>query len=280
MIARDWFRHWYRHNDLQVRNKANEIYRFLIYSRDFTGTREYRTQVIDHLKNYQHQVNYNWNQDYRCPTMSAAIDISDANNSAIHLVAETLFDTEKIYLTEKVFKPMVMCQPFVLFGPPNSLQYLRDYGFKTFDAFWSEDYDLIVNAKDRQCAILNLVDSIAAMPAEQFENLYQELLPIIEHNRNHFYSTKFQDILWDELQKNCSEALLKQQELSEQLPGGTWAYVVNQIFERTQCFPERWQNNLDYFINNNHIDVEKFKSTYPKLFKHYQSQKYSLDNKS
>lgn len=280
MIARDWFRHWERNNDLQVQNKANKKYKFLIYSREFTGTRKYREKIIEHLKKHQAQVNYNWDCNYRCPTLSATIDINDANNSAIQLVAETLFDTEKIYLTEKVFKPMVMCQPFILFGPPKSLQYLRDYGFKTFSDFWSEDYDLIDNASDRKQKILNLVDSLAALPAEQFKELYQDLLPIIDHNRKHFYSKEFQDLLWNELQKNCSEALLKQQELSEQLPGGNWMYYVNQIFERTGYYSDRWHTNLNYFVEHNNVSVEKFKLTYPKLFEHYQSQKYGLDNKS
>lgn len=264
MIARDWFRHWEKHNDLQVTNKSDAQYRFLIYSRDSSGSRMYRKAVINHLRSHQAMVNYNWNYDFRCATLSATIDVPDANNSAIHLVAETLFDTEKIYLTEKVFKPMVMCQPFIIFAPPKSLEYLRSYGFRTFDKFWSEDYDLIVNSEDRRIAISRLIDSLASIETKEFNQLYQEMLPVIDYNRKYFYSQDFQNLLWNELQKNCSEALQKQQELSEQLPGGTYLYCINKIIESHSYVNETWRYTIPNLVEQCNIKEQVIK-TYPKL---------------
>lgn len=268
MVARDWFRHWQHHNQLSVRNKSNENFRFLVYGRDTTGSRQYRTKVIDRLKKHQQLVNYNWSQDFRCPTLSAHISVEDANNSAIHVILETLFDTEKIYLTEKVFKPMVMCQPFILFAPPKSLQYLRDYGFKSFNGIWSEDYDLINDATVRKQTILDLVDSLAAIPGKQFHELYQELLPIVEHNKKHFYSNEFQDVLWNELQRNCSEALQKQQELSEQHYGGSWFYYLNQLLtEHPVSLTEYWKSSIHDLLKHNKINRAQLINTYPDLLK-------------
>lgn len=268
MVARDWYRHWEKHNNLNVRNKADSMYRFLIYSRAFDGTRNYRTQVINHLSMYKDLVNYNWANDVKCSTLSATIDVADANNSAIHLVAETLFNTEKIYLTEKVFKPMVMCQPFIVFAAPGSLEYLRDYGFKTFAQFWPEDYDSIVDPNERMSFILNLIDSLAAMPNAQFEELYLDILPVLEHNRQHFYSTEFQTMLWDELQKNCSDALQKQQELSEQHYGGSWFYYLNQFLTKHPMpLTEYWKSLIHNLIEHNKIDCVRLINTYPNLSK-------------
>ena len=266
MIARDWYRHWEHHNALNVHNKASTANRFLIYSRAFDGTREYRRDIINHLQRHSNLVNYNWNNDARCATLSATIDIADANNSAIHLVAETLFDTDKIYLTEKVFKPMVMSQPFILFAPPGSLQYLRDYGFKTFDTFWSEDYDLINNSTERRKTILHLIDSLAAMPQNQFRELYQELLPIVEHNRQRFYSNEFQQDLWNELQRNCSDALQKQQELSEQHYGGSWFYYLNQFLTKNPVpLTDYWKSLIHSLLEHNKIDRVRLLKEYPTL---------------
>lgn len=280
MIARDWYRHWEKNNHLKTWNKCSTQHRFLIYSRAFDGTREYRKKIIEHLEKYKDQINYNWSGDDRSPELSATINIEDANTSAIHLVAETLFDTEKIYLTEKVFKPMVMCQPFILFAAPGSLQYLRDYGFKTFSHIWAEDYDTITDPALRKQEIFRLIDSIAELDDTRFESMYQELLPIIEYNRKHFYSNEFQNLLWNELKTNVDNALLQQQEMSKIILGGTMIYYADQYAKRNNFIPPRLPYTINNAISAGTLTLSQLKSHYPILFKHYQSQKYSLDNKS
>jgi len=210
MIARDWFRHWQYYNDLFPRNKSKVSNKFLFYARDCTGTRNYRQTVIDHFRKYQDQVLHAWDGNHVDSSYSAKISIPDAMNSSVHIVAETLFDTDKIYLTEKIFKPMVMSQPFILFGPPKSLEYLRNYGFRTFGDFWDESYDLENDSDQRMSKLLDLIDNIASMSAKEFHDLYQRLLPVIEHNRQRFYSEKFQDDLILELRLNMERALFEQ----------------------------------------------------------------------
>jgi hypothetical protein len=210
MIARDWFRHWEHHPDLKVQDKSNCQQRFLLYSRAVDGTRTYRKALVDYCQQYQNIVRYNWSGNQVDSTYSAKIDIDDAANSAVHIVAETLFDTEKIYLTEKVFKPMVMSQAFILFAPPGSLQYLKDYGFKTFDSCWDESYDCEIDSIKRMKQLLSLIDHLARLPQQEFQEIYQQALPIIEHNRKRFFSTAFQEDLILEMRTNMTQALLKQ----------------------------------------------------------------------
>ena len=74
---------------------------------------------------------------------SAEIEIQNLtpwNTSFLHVVSETVWQ-DKIHFTEKVFKPIVLHQPFVVLQAPGSLEYLRSYGFKTFGAWWDEGYD-------------------------------------------------------------------------------------------------------------------------------------------
>ena len=82
---------------------------------------------------------------------SASADIPRPINSVFathsaslwHVVTETVFYYNKLHLTEKIFKPIVSKQPFMLLGAPGNLEYLRSYGFKTFDGIIDESYDLI-----------------------------------------------------------------------------------------------------------------------------------------
>jgi hypothetical protein len=210
MIARDWFRHWEHYQILAPTDKSNCQQRFLLYSRAVDGTRSYRKELLAHCQQYQILTRHNWNNNQVDSTYSAKIDIDDAVNSAVHIVAETLFDTEKIYLTEKVFKPMVMSQPFILFAPPGSLQYLKDYGFKTFDNCWDESYDKELDSEIRMNKLLTLIDHIANMSIDEFRVVYQQALFAIEHNRKRFFSTAFQEDLILEMRTNMEKALLKQ----------------------------------------------------------------------
>jgi hypothetical protein len=210
LVARDWFRHWQHYQELKVQDKSACQQRFLLYSRAIDGTRTYRKTLIDHCQKYQSIVRYNWSGDHVDSTYSAKIDIPDAVNSAIHIVAETLFDTEKVHLTEKVFKPMVLSQTFILFAPPGSLQYLKNYGFKTFDSCWDESYDCETDSVKRMEKLLSLIDYIAGLSQPEFQKIYQQALPIIEHNRKRFFSTAFQEELILEMRTNMELALLKQ----------------------------------------------------------------------
>lgn len=226
-IARDWYRYWHLHRELAPRDKSDAPYRFLLYARDDSGTRRYRKQMLERLKVHHHAILHNWEGTTVVdPTYSAKIDIADAGRSGIHLVAETLFDTNKIHLTEKVFKSMVMSQPFIIWGPPGTLGYLRDYGFQTFDHVWSESYDLEKDPAKRMEMLLELVDKINALPIKQYRRLYQRCLPTIEHNRKRFYSTEFMDQCWSELQSNWHHATDTRNELLQRFSGGHFAQVL------------------------------------------------------
>jgi hypothetical protein len=68
-------------------------------------------------------------------------------NTYISLVTESMFFQEDLnfptgFLSEKIWKPIGHCQPFILAGPSKSLRYIREkYKFKTFHPFIDESYD-------------------------------------------------------------------------------------------------------------------------------------------
>ena len=120
-------------------------------------------------------------------------------DSMLYLVSETIATGRRHQLTEKTFKPICLQMPFILHGTHGSLEYLRSYGFRTFDSIWDESYDTIVDDHDRVKAIADLIESLDKLSIEEKQKLYNRSIPIIEHNFNHFYNGNFKEILWKEL---------------------------------------------------------------------------------
>ena len=113
---------------------------------------------------------------------------------------------DRVHLTEKIFKPIVLKQPFVLLNGAGGLEYLRSYGFKTFSDFWSEEYDTIDNLDQRLQAAADVVNYVGSCSLKELEQMRDKMKPILEHNYNWFYNG-FADKCWQELETNIKETL-------------------------------------------------------------------------
>lgn len=106
------------------------------------------------------------------------------NHSSYNIVSET-HDFGETFITEKVWKPIIMEQIFVVHSKPNYLQTLRDMGFKTFNTLFDESYDQESDSDKRVDAIIKLCKFLK----EQNPNeLYRESLLIREHNSKTFFN--------------------------------------------------------------------------------------------
>tara|TARA_B100000214_G_C23787530_1_gene544297 strand:- start:352 stop:696 length:345 start_codon:yes stop_codon:yes gene_type:complete len=90
-----------------------------------------------------------------------------------------------MYLSEKVFKPMMYGLPFIYVGARHSLQMLKELGFRTFDKFIDESYDDVKDNYDRLESIAKEVDRLCGLSLEELHDLYHDNFDIIEHNYNH-----------------------------------------------------------------------------------------------
>ena len=104
------------------------------------------------------------------------------------LTTETAFNEERetcLFMSEKIFKPMLCHQPFVLVSHPNSLAQLKKLGFKTFDKWWDEHYDTIVTPTARMEAICKLTEELTNKSDSEWLEMYKDMQEVLEHNFNH-----------------------------------------------------------------------------------------------
>ena len=242
LIARDWFRYAELDSLLESRRPNKD---FLVYNRAWSGTREYRLKFAELLINNQltdqclmgfnpvDQINYkdhrfaNKNFQIICSnlenhfhlnttpsTASADYVSADYQSTEIEIVLETLFDDDRIQLTEKILRPIACGQPFMLASSYGSLEYLRSYGFETFREFINEDYDNIVDPLDRLNAIVTEMKRIASLPATEKSELYQHLREISQRNKQLFFSKQWEQKIIQEYKTNFSIAY---EQLTEKL---------------------------------------------------------------
>jgi hypothetical protein len=229
---------WYRYAQYASIKKTHPSTRFLIYNRAWSNTREYRlkfldllidNQLVDYcqtsLRSVEPELNVHY-QDYTFKNnkwkphntleihypentanshYSADFDINDYNNTDIEIVLETLFDDSRLHLTEKSLRPIACGQPFVLVATHGSLEYLRKYGFKTFDGIIDESYDLIQDPVDRMSAVISTMKQIVSWSKDQYKDNIKKLQDIAKYNQQHFFSANFFNLIVDELTHNLTQ---------------------------------------------------------------------------
>jgi hypothetical protein len=133
------------------------------------------------------------------PMHSCWLSLFDESaESLLYLVTETVAEGQRLHLTEKTFKPIALGMPFVIVGTRGSLEYLRSYGFRTFEGIWDESYDL-AEYDIRIERIASLLRSLDELPTTAKQELFESAHEVIEHNWNHFYNGGFEAVLWTEL---------------------------------------------------------------------------------
>ena len=112
------------------------------------------------------------------------------DESLVNIVNETYFFNNIIHITEKTYKPIAFMQPFIMVAAPFSLKHIQDVGFKTFDKFWDESYDLETDHVSRMNKIVDLIKQISKWSDDEKMKFIQESMSILEHNKNHLNTMK------------------------------------------------------------------------------------------
>lgn len=109
------------------------------------------------------------------------------SDTYINLVTETFFGNN-VFLSEKIFKPLSNLQPFIVLGDYKTLAELKRLGFKTFEPFIDESYDLEINPKERIKKIEIEIEKLKNKSIEEIHNWYYSIKDILLYNQKHLYS--------------------------------------------------------------------------------------------
>ena len=173
---------------------------------------DYVNESIDLLDQLTYPLRIDSDNNLSIPNGSQTLGpIPALMESFLHVVTETCFWDEKTHLTEKIFKPIVARQPFVLLGCVDNLKYLKSYGFKTFDAWWDESYDNITDPIERLQAVVKIINNICAMSDKDLTAMLHAMQHVLDYNYNRFYSPEFIDYCWNELTDNLQSSLAQLQ---------------------------------------------------------------------
>jgi hypothetical protein len=238
VIARDWYR--FAEFDSRLHPaKTLPQHKFLIYCRDWSSGREYRLKFLELL------VKNNLNQDSQTSVMhansedvhfsqhqfknpdfeltfpelinqiplneysssaSASYNYFDFVNTDVSVVLETVFDSNKIHLTEKTLRPIACGHPFILAAGPGSLEYVKSYGFKTFAPWIDESYDQETNGAKRLEKIIKSMKQIQNLQGQELVNFSRAVKQIADFNKKHFFGNEFFNQVRDELKNNLDLA--------------------------------------------------------------------------
>lgn len=237
--ALDWYRGYDRSYHIQPPHQRQITHTFLSPNRIFGGARQHRVMMLRNLiyRDLMHNhVSFpavcpaqgcslpeaaasiqsvypdilellsrcsfprSFDDETGAPMTSYTLDLwHQAEQSLVYLVTETVAKPDSIFVTEKTFKPICLGMPFLIMGCRHTLRYLKQYGFQTFSSYWSEDYDNEPDMAKRSEMVADILAGLDALTIKQRNDLYHSMLPVIQHNRDHFYSGAFESQLAKEL---------------------------------------------------------------------------------
>ena len=102
------------------------------------------------------------------------------------IVTETIYDYAHTFRTEKIWKPMIMCHPFVAVANRGYYGDLHAAGFRTFSHVIDESFDEIDNAQARADRTVAVIQDIVAQGAGAFARAVADVCAYnYEHLRKH-----------------------------------------------------------------------------------------------
>jgi hypothetical protein len=107
----------------------------------------------------------------------------------VSVVSETSYVKNVVFFSEKIFKPIYACQPFIISGNAFSLQKLKEFGFKTFDKWWDESYDEEIKFEVRVFKIIEILRNICLKSDKELSDMLNEMEDTLKHNYDVFINT-------------------------------------------------------------------------------------------
>jgi hypothetical protein len=122
------------------------------------------------------------NSSYPILWSDNAYDLRDKYHGIFcEIICETYFSGKTFFVTEKTYRCILNKRPFMIQGPKYFLKNLKKLGFKTFNKWWCEGYDLD-ESDARYDTLKHGIDWIASQSNDTIEQWYLEMQNTLEHN--------------------------------------------------------------------------------------------------
>jgi hypothetical protein len=183
---------WYYKSkfDTLEKNLWFDISKFPLYDAIRTGAELLNTQTPLEINETRKTTSLTGKVDYLKYPRGAQGSPSDYRMDEAYLrsfcviVTESFFALPTGIVSEKVMNAVKLGRPFIIVGPPKTLEYMHKLGFQTFERYWDEDYDSEINHETRLLKIFNVINYINSMDIEQLKVWYANMKDIIDHNVN------------------------------------------------------------------------------------------------
>ena len=109
------------------------------------------------------------------------------------VITENFFSGHTFFPTEKMTRPLLCRNPFVVHGPKHFLKNLRALGFETFSRYWNEEYDHY-EGFTRCKKMYEVLGMIAQKDKDGLHSMYDHMGELLEHNRKRLLSLTDKDI--------------------------------------------------------------------------------------
>jgi hypothetical protein len=139
-------------------------------------------RLINFLSEYNSHNEYNYDENDLYENLAFNLNVNAHNKSFVNIVTESYIDSDSIFFSEKVWKPIYCAQPFILFGNPHSLKKLKEHGFKTFNKWWDESYDDELDFTKRFSKIIDVMLEISSWDNNKLAEITGEMEGVLMHN--------------------------------------------------------------------------------------------------
>lgn len=118
--------------------------------------------------------------------LGQSVVIDDFKKTFFSVISETLVSDNTIYISEKTTKAIAVGHPFFLISSKNSLKKLKELGYKTFDKWWDESYDMCDDYMKRIDMIISEIEKIKLKSYTELVNMRNDMYGVLHHNQQVF----------------------------------------------------------------------------------------------
>lgn len=161
----------YNHNEIHLLDESN------------------RDLVVKFNNKVTHYSNFQDDTDINDKLISGYMQSAPTQQALAYIGIESAAIYPEPFLSQISFKGIATKRPFIILGVPGTIKYLQDLGFKTFNKWWDESYDLESDFETRTDMIISLIDQISNYSVSRLQEICVEMDETLQHNYQHLTST-------------------------------------------------------------------------------------------